>query len=309
MCGQNIHHLNIWKYFVDYKFVNQNTHTLNILETVLFKCPNIDQRVISLFTSKHSFISIFKKTLTIDDINRFIQEDNLKCLIFEATNECCYGFNLSNGVEKAAAIQVVSDKQDFPVGGWSIGKVIPSWVKSFEEWNIYNRGFNQVNNVGAKSFVDDDILGIDSKLKSQNCIDDLQKDVEAGEKDIYDNVVTTEEHENINGKVIHNPYLKVMPEHILSNVKTKFVGNADVFDVCGNELKKEISTNIIKANKSESIEVDVCRPFRNSKTGQGSYIVICGVLKKGWTLKAPFIRGYLGTLVERMNSRKNTRGH
>ncbi len=44
----------------------------------------------------------------------------------------------------------------------------------------------------------------------------------------------------------------------------------------------------------------------NIKTGQGSYIVIFGVLKKGWTLKAPFIRGYLGTLVERMNSRKNT---
>jgi hypothetical protein len=79
-----------------------------------------------------------------------------------------------------------------------------------------------------------------------------------------------------------------------------------VFDVCGNELKKGISTNIIKANKSESVEVDVCGPFMNIKTGQGSYIVIFGVLKKGWTLKAPFIRGYLGTLVERMNSRKNT---
>jgi hypothetical protein len=44
----------------------------------------------------------------------------------------------------------------------------------------------------------------------------------------------------------------------------------------------------------------------NSKTGQGSYIVIFGVLKNGWTLKAPSIRGYPGTLVERMNSRKNT---
>ncbi len=116
-------------------------------------------------------------------------------------------------------------------------------------WNIYNSVFNQVNNVGAKSFVDDDILRIDSKLKSQNCIYDLQKDVEAGEKDIYDNVVRTEENKNINGKIIHNPYLKVMPEHISSNVKTKFDGNADVFDVCSDELKKEILTNIIKANK------------------------------------------------------------
>jgi hypothetical protein len=74
--------------------------------------------------------------LTIDDINQFIQEDNLKFLIVEATNECSCGFNLSNNVEKAAAIQVVSDKHNFRVGGWRIGKVIPNRVKSFEEWNI-----------------------------------------------------------------------------------------------------------------------------------------------------------------------------
>jgi hypothetical protein len=92
----------------------------------------------------------------------------------------------------------------------------------------------------------------------------------------------------------------------LSNVKTKFDGNADVFDVCGNELKKEISTNIIKANKSEPVEAHVCGPFMNSKTGQGSYIVVFGSLQKAWTLKAPFLLGYLCTLVERMNSRKNT---
>ena len=116
----------------------------------------------------------------------------MKCLTIEAANECSYGFNLSNDVEKAAAIQVVRDKHDFTVGGWNIGKVIPNWVKSFEEWNIFNSVFNQGNNVGAKSFVNDDILRIDSKLKSQNCIDDLQKDVEAREKDIYDNVVRTE---------------------------------------------------------------------------------------------------------------------
>ena len=47
----------------------------------------------------------------------------------------------------------------------------------------------------------------------------------------------------------------------------------------------------------------------NSKTGQGSYIVIFGVLKKAWTLKALFLRRYLGTLgtlVEKLNSRKDT---
>jgi hypothetical protein len=70
-----------------------------------------------------------KKTLTVDDINQFIQEDNVKCLTVEAMNECSFGFNLSNDVEKAAAIQVVRDKHNFTVGGWNIGNIIPNWVK------------------------------------------------------------------------------------------------------------------------------------------------------------------------------------
>ena len=76
--------------------------------------------------------------------------------------------------------------------------------------------------------------------------------------------------------------------------------------MCGDELKKEIKTNIFNANKSEPVEVDVCGPFMNSKTGQGSYVVVFEGLQKAWTLKAPILHGYLCTLVERMNSRKNT---
>ncbi len=81
-----------------------------------------------------------------------------------------------------------------------------------------------------------------------------------------------------------------------------------MFDVCGNELKNKVSAYITKANKIKPIEVDVCGPFMNSKTGQeGSYIVVIfGVLRKAWTLKPLFLWGYLGTLVEKLNSRKNT---
>jgi len=50
--------------------------------------------------------------------------DKLKILIVEAINESAYGFNLSNEVEKATAIQVVTDKDDFTVVGWSISKII-----------------------------------------------------------------------------------------------------------------------------------------------------------------------------------------
>ena len=110
------------------KLNDQNIHTLNILFVL---------RVLSLFTSIHSPISTFKKSLTSDDLNKFIQEDNFKCLIVEAINERAYGFNLSNDVEKAAAIQVVNNKDDFTVVGWSIGENIPNWVKSFEDWMNY----------------------------------------------------------------------------------------------------------------------------------------------------------------------------
>ncbi len=115
--------------------------------------------------------------MTSDDLNRFIQVDNFKYLIVEATNESYYGFNLSNDVEKAAAIQVVKDKDDFTVVGWSIGKTIPNWVKSFDEWNIYNSVYIQVKNAGAKNSVDHEHLSIDSGLS-------LQQDDEAAEKDL-----------------------------------------------------------------------------------------------------------------------------
>ncbi len=59
--------------------------------------------------------------------------DKLNFLIEEAINENCYGFNLSNEVEKAAAIKVVIDENDFTVVGWSISKIIPNWVKTFAE--------------------------------------------------------------------------------------------------------------------------------------------------------------------------------
>ena len=75
-------------------------HTLNILFVL---------HVFSIFTSIHSPISTFKKSLTCDDLNKFIEEENFKYLIVEAINEKAYGFNLSNDVEKTAAIQVVND--------------------------------------------------------------------------------------------------------------------------------------------------------------------------------------------------------
>ena len=180
--------------------------------------------------------------MTKNDINQFIQEDKLKCLIVEATNESAYGFNLSIDVEEAAAIQVVMDKDDFTVVGWSIGKIIPNWVKSFDEWNIYIS--DQVKNAGDLSIVNQ------QKLRNEG---GLQQNVEAGEKDLFDNLA--EEIEVTNVKVNHNPYLKVQPEHNLSNVKTKFDGNADMFDMCGDELKRKFQPTSPKQTSQNQLKL------------------------------------------------------
>jgi hypothetical protein len=105
--------------------------------------------------------------------------DKFNFLIVEAINESAYGFNLSVEVEKAAAIQVVTDKDDFTVVGWSIGKIIPNWVKSFDEWNIYIS--EKVSNGGDSNIVHQ------QKLRNDG---GLQQNVEEGEKDLFDNYST-----------------------------------------------------------------------------------------------------------------------
>ena len=59
----------------------------------------------------------------------------------------------------------------------------------------------------------------------------LIQHVDAGEKDLFGNLA--HEIKVTNGTVIQNPYLKVQNES--SSVKTKFDGNAAVFDVCGDD--------------------------------------------------------------------------
>ena len=231
--------------------------------------------------------------MTVIDINTFVQVDKLNILIVEAINESAYGFDLSNEVEKATAFHIVTDKDDFTVVGWSISKIIPNWVKSYDEWNIYIS--DQGKNCGDSYIVNH------QKLRNES---GLEQNDEAGEKYLFDNLA--DEIKVTNGKVKHNPYLKVQNECNSSIIRTKFDANADIFDVCGNDLKKEVSIYLTKKNKTEPIEVDVCGPFMNSKSKKGSFVVIFGALKKAWTLKPLFLRSYLGTLVEKLNSRNDT---
>ena len=155
-------------------------------------------------------------------------------------NESAYGFNLSIEVEEAAAIRVVNDKDDFTVVGWSISMIIPDWVKSFDEWNMYIS--DQGMNCG------------DSKIANQRKLRNeggLQQHVNAGEKDLFGNLAY--EIKVTNGTVIQNPYLKVQNES--SSVKTKFDGNAAVFDVCGDDLKRKFQPTSPKQTSQNHLKL------------------------------------------------------
>jgi hypothetical protein len=103
----------------------------------------------------------------------------------------------------------VTDEDDFTVVGWSISKIIPNWVKTFDEWNIYI--CDQGTNFGNSNIV------IQQKLGSEV---GLEQHFDTGEKDVFDNLA--DEIKGTNGKVYHNPYLKVQNERnsegILNNM-------------------------------------------------------------------------------------------
>ena len=56
-----------------------------------------------------------------------------------------------------------------------------------------------------------------------------------------------------NGTVIQNPYLKVQNES--SSVKTKFDGNAAMFDVCGDDLKTKFQPTSPKQTSQNQLKL------------------------------------------------------
>jgi hypothetical protein len=104
---------------------------------------------------------------------------------------------------------------------------------------------------------------------------------------------------------VSNPYSSIKIKYKSSNVNTKFDVDADVFDLCGETFKEELSTNISKAIKSNALDVYVTGPFNNLKTGKKHFAVIFGSFLKGWPLKDSFLCGYLHTLASKMNSMKD----
>jgi hypothetical protein len=80
-------------------------------------------------------VRTFEKTLTVVDIIKFTEKDEMKYLIVEHSNGKYFGFNLHESDERTSVISIVQDKDEFMVMGWKVAKVFPTWVLSFVDWN------------------------------------------------------------------------------------------------------------------------------------------------------------------------------
>jgi hypothetical protein len=76
-------------------------------------------------------VRTFEKTLTVVNVIKFTEEDEMKYLIVEHSSGKYFGFNLHKSIEHSTAFSIVQDKDEFMVMGWKVAKVIPTWVLGF----------------------------------------------------------------------------------------------------------------------------------------------------------------------------------
>jgi hypothetical protein len=112
-------------------FIKKN-HTINILQSLICN---------SLLLAP-CIVRTFEKTLTVVDIIKFSEEDEMKYLIVEHSSGKYFGFNLRESNERTSAISIVQDKDEFMVMGWKVTKVIPTFVLGFVDWNNLMTSYN-----------------------------------------------------------------------------------------------------------------------------------------------------------------------
>ncbi len=105
---------------------------MNILQSLIFN---------SLLLAP-CIVRTFEKTLTVVDIIKFTEEDEMKYLIIEHSSGKYFGFNLCESNKHTSAISTVEDKDELMVMRWKVAKVIPTWVLDFVDWNISMTPYN-----------------------------------------------------------------------------------------------------------------------------------------------------------------------
>jgi hypothetical protein len=61
--------------------------------------------------------------------------------------------------------------------------------------------------------------------------------------------------------------------------------------------------------KTDTVDIFITGPFCNAKTGKSYWIIVCGDYGLAWTLKSQFIKGYIGTLLTKIQKPNIDIGH
>lgn len=99
--------------------------------------------------AKHvDIISTFQRSLTLVEINEFINKEDFKFLVVEVNGGKWFGFNMKNNDEKEIAEDILSDNwrlctMEEYIIGWKIAKKKPSWAKNVFEWHKFVRQMEQ----------------------------------------------------------------------------------------------------------------------------------------------------------------------
>jgi hypothetical protein len=94
-----------------------------------------------------------------------------------------------------------------------------------------------------------------------------------------------------------------------SNPRTPTTMSLFFASISGSDLKKEVARNVLTSMKTDTVDIFISGPFRNVKSGKSSWIVVFGDYGSAWTLKSQFIKGYIGTLLTKVNRPNIDTGH
>jgi hypothetical protein len=252
----------------------------------------------------------------------------MKYLIIEYSGEKYYAFNLLDDVECFNAIGIIQDKLEFMVMVWKVARAIP-WVLGFSDWKDFMISIKCATNQADGKMHADVHVNANNDENGWNKEEIEQAQVESADPlyvgdgvfqgDVLKSngigVVNKLNEESAhatmhnqavsNNAQVSNPYENVKFESQARN--TKFDADGDVFDLCGGNFTEDLASNISKSTKSNMLDVYVTGPFINGKTGKSHYVVVFGAFLKAWPLKDSFLRGYLHTLANKMNSVKNSK--
>jgi hypothetical protein len=107
-------------------------------------------------------VRTFEKTLTVVEILKFTEEDEMKYLIVEHSSGKYFGFNLHESDKHSTAFSIVQDKDEFMVMGWKVAKVIPTWVLGFVDWNNLITSYNATLSQDVEMVNTNDVLNADN---------------------------------------------------------------------------------------------------------------------------------------------------